>query len=334
MTGLGQLFEGRLAPKLGVAVLIVLAAYPFVAGEFQLFLLTRVLVLCLAVLGLDIAWGYGGVLNLGHAVFFGLGAYTFGVVARDLSVGHELAVVVAMLVPAAFALVVGYPVLSSKLEEAYFGIVMLAVAALAPLSINSSGVLGGSDGFGGIPDLTVFGLEFEGVGLYYLVLLVATLGLVGAYLLLEQSPFGLRLRAIRINEGRTRVLGYNPLHYKVAAFVLSGLVTGLAGALHAALTGFVGPSSIGFFFSLEVIIWLIVGGTGTLFGGYLGVFIIKYTEFTLSGALLEVWQLVLGVIFVLMVLFVPEGLYPWLDALRSSDRVASLRGAVRGGGSE
>lgn len=334
MTGLRRVFEGRFAPILAGVILLVLAVFPFVAGEFQLFLLSRVLVLCLAVLGLDIAWGYGGVLNLGHAVFFGLGAYTFGVVSRDLAVGHELAVVLAMLVPAGFALLVGYPVLSSKLEEAYFGIVMLAVAALAPLSINSTGVLGGSDGFGGIPTLTVVGVEFADLGLYYLVLVVATLALVGGYVLLERSPYGLRLRAIRINEGRTRVLGYNPLHYKVSAFVISALVTGLAGALHAALTGFVGPSSIGFFFSLEVIIWLIVGGTGTLFGGYLGVFLIKYTEFTLSGALLEVWQLILGVVFVLVVLFVPEGLFPWLRELRTSGRVGALERAVRGGGSE
>lgn len=333
MSGLARIFEGRLAPKLGVVILVLLAAFPLVGGEFQLFLLTRVLVLCLAVLGLDIAWGYGGVLNLGHAVFFGLGAYTFGVVARDLTIGHELAVVLAMLVPAGFALLVGYPILSSKLEESYFGIVMLAVAALAPLTINSTGVLGGSDGFGRIPDLTVVGVEFGDLALYYLVLVFATLGLVGGYVLLEQSPFGLRLRAIRINEGRTRVLGYNPLHYKVAAFVLSAVVTGFSGALHAALTGFVGPSSIGFFFSLEVIIWLIVGGTGTLFGGYLGVFLIKYTEFTLSGALLEVWQLVLGVVFVLVVIFVPEGLFPRLRQFWESERLAGVRRTVRGEGS-
>jgi len=244
MRVLSPLSGGSVRVKLGAAILLLLVVVPLLTDSFQVFLITRVLILCLAVLGLDIAWGYGGILNLGHAVFFGMGAYTFGVLTQQFGVGHVVVVLLAMVVPAVFALVFGYAILSTNLEEAYFGIVMLAVAALAPLLINSTGILGGSDGLTGIPQLTVASIVVEETLFYYLVLAITTLALLGSYVLLEQRPFGLRLQAIRINEGRTRVLGYNTMHYKLAAFVLSGIVTGFSGALRRSISSVISSISL------------------------------------------------------------------------------------------
>lgn len=285
-------------------LLVVGAVIPLLFGEYQLFLVTQVLVFAMGALALDIAWGYGGILNLGHAIFFGGGAYLYAFLSLETSLGPGVGIVTAVIGPLVVAVVLGYLLFLSNLGEAYFGILMLGVAATVEQLIGVTEALGGHNGITGVP---AFGLDT--ILYYYLVLAVTAAVSIGVWRLMKR-PFGFRLRAVRMNEERTRMLGYHTVRYKLAAFGLSAGLAGLAGALYAGSTGFISPSAVGLVLSVEFLIWLIIGGVGTLIGAFVGTFFLKYIQFYVADIVSELWFLFLGILFVVVVLFLPEGLYP------------------------
>jgi branched-chain amino acid transport system permease protein len=339
--GRGGLFGPALRRKLGIATVAAFAVSPvvfLVAGmDFYVFLLTEVLIWAVFALSLDIVMGYAGLVPLGHTMFYGVGAYAAALVMIHLTPSFLVALAGAVVVCMALAWVVGS--LSIRVSGVYFAMITLAFAELFYSAVVKFEFTGGSDGllgfealFGlagvGVPlseiDLAVAGLEIGPQTVFFYLALVAA---VGSYLLARRimnAPFGSVLQSIRESEERTEFIGYDVTAYKRRAFVLSGGIAGLAGGLLAVNPGsFVisRDATLAWVHSGEVIVMTLLGGMGTLFGPMLGAGVFVLAEELLS-VYTEQWQLVIGVVFVLFVLFVPRGLVSLPATLaRRVDRV-------------
>jgi branched-chain amino acid transport system permease protein len=316
---------GRLRSRAGVALVGLLALVPVAQGwlfsEFVVSLLVTAFVWALFAMSLDVVLGYAGLVSLGHAMFYGVGAYAVVLSLLYVSPSAPVAVVAAVAVCALLALVVGH--LSIRVSGVYFVMITLAFAELVGQAVTNFDVTGGTNGLFGAPtplygvagagvrlDEVVVGVEplaFTGDALFYYLMLGV---LVGAYLLTRRvmrAPFGSVLRAIRESETRARFVGYDVRAFKLRAFVLSGALAGLAGAMFALYNGYAAPALLRWINSGDVVVMSVLGGTGTLFGPMLGAAV--YTVFSEElSSLVPWWRLVLGAFFVLVVLFLPKGL--------------------------
>jgi branched-chain amino acid transport system permease protein len=303
----------RLRPALLLLALIALALglFPLVAGKFYLQLFSTIMIMAIFAMSLNLLVGCTGLVSLGHAAFFGLGAYALLL----LSPGGEaaslwLSLPAAIAVAALAALVIGLLVLRST--GVYFIMATLAFSQMFFYYVTGAKWLGGSDGayIYGKPDagflgLTPFRLADSG-HFYYVVLAV----MAGTYLLLRivlRSPFGHALQGIRVNEHRMRALGFATFRYKLAAFVIAGALAGLAGYLDAAQFGFVNPDLFGWRQSGIVLMMVILGGMGTLYGPILGAFALVLLQDFLAGETRH-WLLPMGLFIILAVLALPQGL--------------------------
>ena len=306
-------------------ILLVLLTIPLVVDVAAVVNLTSYLVLAILALSMAWVWGAGGILSLGQSAFFGLGAYAYALVGRNLG-GSDLALVAALLVPATAAGALGYFLFYGRVSGVYLGVITLTTSLILYHLINSvsgadfaigSVALGGYNGIPGVPPVNMPGrpdapLDF--VPAYLLVVVV----LAGVYLALRgllASGFGRTVAAIREHELRAELLGYDARAYKLAVFVIGAAVAGLAGALQAAWAGFVGPEMFGMAFAAQIIIWAQVGGVAFLAGPVLGCLLIQAMTTWLGQIRLMDPQIVLGSIFVLCVLVLPAGLLPLLRSL-------------------
>lgn len=299
--------------------------------------LTVYMIMSILALSLGLVWGYGGILCFGQAAFFGLGAYAYAIAVFNLG-DSTLPFLLAIALPAAFAALLGYFMFYGRISDVYLGVITLTVTLILFNSVNSTAGpeyhigaarLGGFNGIPSIPPLNLPGnpdaaLDLE--GMFYLstgLLLAAYFGLRA----LLASRFGRIIVGIRENERRAELLGYDPRAYKLATFTIGGALAGLAGCLFANWGAFVSPTIFGLAQSAQIIIWVIVGGRGTLIGPILGCVAMEWLTTTLganqstgTGGLADLWSnapLVLGAILVGFVLLVPKGLVPTLaDAAR------------------
>jgi ABC-type branched-subunit amino acid transport system permease subunit len=293
--------------------------------EFTIYMIMAILALSLALI-----WGYGGILCFGQSAFFGLGAYTYAIAMFNLG-DSTLPVLMAIALPAAFAALLGYFIFYGRISDVYLGVITLTVTLIMFNSINStagpefhigSARLGGFNGIPGIPPLNIPGdtgtpVELEGMFYLATALLLATY--FGLRLLLA-SRFGRIIVGIRENERRAELLGYDPRAYKLVTFTIGAALAGLAGCLFANWGAFVSPTVFGLAQSAQIIIWVIVGGRGTLIGPIIGCIGIQWLSAALGAnqpsgsdawaALLSNVPLILGVILVAFVLLVPKGLVP------------------------
>ncbi len=296
---------------------VVLAVLPFLVGSFYTRLLTEALIFAIFALGVDLLWGYTGIMTFGHAVFFGVGAYTMakflkaGIVAGAL--GTYAGVGVSVALTGVLGLVVAGVLFYRGIQGGYFTIITLALAIVAEQTATSwNSVTGGFNGLTGIPAAEVgvpfvVGVDLLGVPLYYVVALVV----VAVYLTsrrIARSSFGSALIAINENETKARALGYDIEKHKTLVFAISSAMAGLSGALYAAYQGFVSPPVLGFLLSTEVLVWILIGGRGTLVGAIVGTVFLIVFESLASGVFQFSWTLLLGVVLVLIVLRYPEGL--------------------------
>ena len=326
----GAFLDDATRIKLGLSMVALLAIVPLGAGwlysTYYVTLLVRILIWGLFALALDFVMGYTGLVSLGHALFWGLGAYVSAIVLINVTGSAFVAVAAALLVGGIVAWVVGY--LSIRVHGVYFAMITLAFAELyynllyridgwvgRELTGGSEGLFGFSTyyGFGGVGaelgEIAVFIGPFSltGTELFYYIALAT---LIVSFLITRrmlQSPFGSVLKAIRENEQRVRFLGYNPTVYKRRAFVVSGIFATLAGSLFALNAGSVFPDAAEWLKSGEVIVMVLLGGMGTLYGPILG----SAAFWGLEDVLMDFtrrWRLFLGIIFVLFVLFLPRGL--------------------------
>lgn len=302
-----------------LAVAGVAAFLPAFLSAYTLGLATRFLVFSILAISLDLLWGYGGVVSFGHAMFFGLGAYAVAISLNYVGGvgGTLLALLLGMAVPALLGLFLGMFLFYSKVSGVYFGIVTLALTVVfETIAIVGRDFTGGLDGLYGfeIPTiwLPVIGeVELWGVrNPFY----AALLGLVVAFLVarwVTGSSFGVAIRAIRDDESRVEMLGYDVAFIKTVLLVIACLMAGFAGSIYTTV-GFVSPTLLGVFFSTQVLVWVGIGGRATLVGAVLGTILVGVLETVLSGEYQDIWPLFVGIMFVAVVLFWPRGLYPLL----------------------
>lgn len=299
--------------------------------------ITVYMIMAVLALSLALIWGFGGILCFGQSAFFGLGAYTYAIAM--INIGESTApLILAILIPAAFAALLGYFMFYGRISDVYLGVITLTVTLILFNSINStagpefhigSAKLGGFNGIPGIPSLNVpffkdWQIDLE--GMFYLSTASLILTYFGLRALLA-SRFGRTIVGIRENEQRAQLLGYDPRAYKLATFTIGAALAGYAGCLFANWGSFVSPTIFGLAQSAQIIIWVIVGGRGTLIGPILGCVGIQWLTAALGAnapsgaagwqALLGNVPLILGAILIAFVLLVPKGLVPTISGLES-----------------
>ena len=324
--------------RIGVGIVgaLLLIFGPQVFELFAVINLTTAIALAVLALSLGLVWGFGGILCFGQTAFFGLGAYAYTVAAVNFG-GTSWAIVVAILVAAAFAAVLGYVMFYGRVSDVYLAVITLTVTLiLYNLMRRTSGPsykIGDSllGGFNGItsPPINVPGdasttLLPEDV--FYVAMAVLILAYFGC-VWLTQTRFGRVVVAIRENELRTELLGYDVRAYKLGLFAIGGGLAGVAGVLFVNGVGRVTPDVFSLYNSALTIIWVIVGGRGTLVGPILGAFALFYLISALGTQSVINNNLVLGAILILFVLVVPRGIVP--ELIRFWERRKNRRTSMR-----
>ena len=330
-----------------VVVLPLANALGFLS-DYYLNLFGKYLSLAILALGMDLIWGYTGILSLGQAIFFGIGAYSIGMhmmlegsgkgvygePVPDFMIWNQVyqlpifwkpykyfvfALGSSVLLPAALAALVGFLTFRRRLRGTYFAILTQAIAFAVWLMLNRNEMkLGGTNGLTDFKSILGFSLG-QPATLRALYIFTAA-ALVGAFLVsrwLVRSKTGLVLQAIRDNERRLEFLGYNVASYKIFVFAVSGALAGLSGLLYAPQVGIITPSQVGVLPSLEIVIWVAFGGRGTLWGALLGAISINWLRSVLTATYPSLWPIILGGLFVTVILFFPQGLVGLANKLRS-----------------
>ncbi|MGO4524267.1 urea ABC transporter permease subunit UrtC [Microvirga sp. 2MCAF35] len=326
-----------LVPVLNVAVL---QGSPFHLSDHLVPLLGKYICFALLALSVDLIWGFCGILSLGHGAFFALGGYAMGMylmrqigprgvysdpVLPDFMVflnwkelpwfwhGFDwfpFAVLMVLVVPGLLAFVFGWFAFRSRVTGVYLSIITQAMTFALMLAFfrNDMG-FGGNNGLTDFKDILGFPIQSASTRIVLFVLSVAALA--GGYLLCRwvvHSKFGKVLVAVRDAESRTRFLGYRVEHYKLAVFTLSAMLAGIAGALYVPQVGIINPSEFAPANSIELVIWVAVGGRGTLAGPILGALLVNAGKTWFTGVLPEFWLFALGGLFVFVTLLMPRGI--------------------------
>jgi branched-chain amino acid transport system permease protein len=295
-----------------VALAIVLAG-PSLLDTYTVNVLVRSLLYAVAALTVDVLWGYTGVLSFGQSAFFGIGAYAAGLIFSQIGFSPAIAAgafVVGLLVAAAVALVTGWISFFPGAMPLYAGVVTLALPIIVVQLLYSGGTITGSSS--GLVNYDTFGVEvtswFRIAGSGLVVITAITW-------LFVSSDFGRTLIAIRENETRATYLGINTSATKIGLMIAMAMVAAAAGYSFACYTMVVAPENAGFVFGTELLIWVALGGRGTLIGPILGAIAIDMTSAKLSGDLPYVWNLIVGIVFVAVIVALPQGLFPSLCTL-------------------
>ncbi len=304
-------------------VILMLGA-PYVVDTYGLLQLTIFAVMAIYAISQGFVWGYAGIMCFGQAAFLGLGGYAYAVAV--INMGESTApVLLSIAVPMLFAGLLGYFMFYGRISDAYIGVITLTVSVILFQLINATSgdqykigeaELGGFNGIPSIPTLNIPGQldQLDQTGIWY-----ASMGaLILIYILLRwilASRFGRVIVTIRENETRAQLIGYDPRLYKLLAFMISAGIAGLGGCLFANWGGFISPTVFGLTMSAQVIIFVLVGGLGTLLGPILGAVLIQYL-INLAGTQTTVdSNLGLGVVLVAFVLLVPQGVVPVVRSL-------------------
>jgi urea transport system permease protein len=330
--------DNRLLIEAGIVIaiaLILILVLPYVLTDFRLSLLGRFLALSIAALGIDLIWGYTGLLSMGHGVFFALGGYLLAMYLK-LQIPKDAAnqlpefmnlygvtelpgfwqpfhdfsftLLAILLIPTILGGLLGYLVFRNRIRGVYFSILTQAATVVFFNFFNGQQKL--FNGTNGLTDFkTILGAD---VGTYQFTFYILTIvTLILAYLLcrwLTSGSFGNLLVAIRDDENRLRFSGYNPTGFKVIVFALSAALAAIGGAFYTIQTGRVSPQLMDIGFSIEMVIWVAAGGRGTLIGAVLGTLLVNFAKSLLSEQFPEVWLFFQGALFLLVVTVLPNGI--------------------------
>jgi len=324
---------------LPICNLLVPDGSPFHVSTFTITLLGKYACYAMLALSVDLVWGYCGILTLGHGAFFALGGYAMGMhlmrqigdrgvygnpILPDFMVflnweelpwywwgfsDFSFSMLMVLLVPGALAFVFGWFAFRARVNGVYLSIITQAMtyALLLAFFRNEMG-FGGNNGLTDFKDLLGFSLQADGMRVG---LLVVSLLCLGAFYVLcravTRSRLGRVVVAIRDAEDRSRFLGYRVEHYKLWIFVLSALIAGVAGALYVPQVGIINPGEFAPLNSIELVIWVAIGGRGTLYGALAGALLVNFSKTYFTGVLPDAWLFVLGGLFILGTLFMPRG---------------------------
>jgi urea transport system permease protein len=334
--------------------LIFMVVAPTLLSGFRLNLMGRFLALAIVALGIDLIWGYTGLLSLGHGVFFALGGYALAMhmklqIPPSASIqlpefmtlygvtelpwfwepfhSFSFAVLAVTLIPAILAALLGYLVFRNRIRGVYFSILTQAMTIIFFNFFNGQQKL--INGTNGLTDFnTLLGAKVSGAETQRVIYSFTIILLVAAYILcrwLTSGRFGRLLIAIRDDESRVRFSGYDPTGFKVLVFAVSGALAGIAGAMFTLQTGIISPKAMDIAFSIEMVIWVAVGGRGSLIGAVLGALLVNFAKSLLSERFPDVWLFFQGGLFLLVVLVLPNG---FVGLLRSQglDKLRTLLG--------
>lgn len=335
--------QRRKALLMEVAIVVAIAlvlifVMPAVLSSFRLTLLGRFLALAIVALGIDLIWGYTGLLSLGHGIFFGLGGYAIGMHLKLQVPPNELpdfmglygvtelpwfwqpfysfpfATAAVVILPSLLAALLGYLVFRNRIRGVYFSILTQAATIVFFNFFNGQQKL--FNGTNGLIDFkTLLGATVSAQPTQFVFYTFTVLLLVGAYAFcrwLTSGRFGRLLMAIRDDESRVRFSGYNPTEFKVLVFAVSGALAGIAGAMYTLQSGSVSPRAMDVAFSIEMVIWVAVGGRASLVGAVLGALLVNFARIYLSEQFPEVWLFFQGALFLIVVTVLPDGLVGWL----------------------
>ena len=331
--------------------LVVPQSSAFHLSDYAVSLLGKILCYAICALAMDLIWGYTGILSLGHGLFFALGGYAMGMyLMRQIgsdgqyrlpmpdfmvflnwkvfpwhwafsdSLVFQLAMVV--LVPGALAFVFGYFAFRSRIKGVYFSIITQALTFAAMLLFfrNETG-FGGNNGFTDFK--RILGVPVATSQMRVMLCCLSGAVLIGFFMMaraIVHSKYGRVLQAIRDAESRVMFSGYNPVAYKLSIWTLSAMMCGVAGALYVPQVGIINPSEMSPANSIEIAIWVALGGRGTLIGPILGAGIVNGAKSWLTAAFPEYWLFFLGALFILVTLFLPNGVMGLLRKLRGGDK--------------
>ncbi|MFC4402283.1 urea ABC transporter permease subunit UrtC [Gracilibacillus xinjiangensis] len=335
-------------------IFLLLLAAPLFMSDFRLNLLGKFLAFAILAIGLDLLWGYTGVLSLGHGIFFGLGAYCMAMYLKLEATGGKIpdfmawsgmselpliwlpfqypivAILLGVLLPAMVAFFLGYLTFRNRISGVYFTILSQAlVLVVVTLFIGSQNLTGGTSGLTNFKTLFGFQVSSASTQTTFYLITVVVLGLVFFFSRkLIKGRFGKILVGIRDGENRMRFLGYSPSAYKTFIYTLSAAIAGLAGMLFVLQVGIISPTMIGIIPSIEMVLWVALGGRGTLIGPIIGAVLVNAAKTGFSESYPEIWTYFLGFLFVLVVVFLPKGLTglfeKWGDRRKKQDVTSSV----------
>lgn len=310
---------------IAVLAAAALLLIPRILELYTVYSLSVYLIMALLALSLGLVWGVGGILSFGQSAFFGLGGYAYALLA--LNDGSSTSgLLLAIVLPALVAALIGYFAFFGRISDVYFGVISLTFSLILYNVINSSsgsayriGVapIGGYNGIPTVPPLSVpfvpeMTLDYE--QFFYVVGFLVLAVYLGLRLLLT-TKFGRVVFSVRENEVRAELLGYDVRLYRLAVLCIGAGIAGLAGALYAAWGNFIGPNVFSLGFSAQIIVWVVLGGLGTLIGPMLGAAVIQAITTWLGESKIVEPSLVLGGIFLVAVLALPQGLIPTVRSL-------------------
>lgn len=325
-----------LVPVLHVALP---ADSPFYISTYAITLVGKIMCYAIVAVAMDLIWGYGGILSLGHGIFFALGGYAFGMylmrqIGRDGSYGADLpdfmvfldwkelpwywqgtdsflwVLFLVVAVPAIVAFIFGFFAFRSRIKGVYFSIITQALTYAAMLLFfrNETG-FGGNNGFTDFKRILGYSITSSEMRLVLFGLSAALLALTLVFAKwLTSSKYGRVLTAIRDAESRVMFIGYNPLWFKLFIWVVSAVLCGIAGALYVPQVGIINPSEMSVGNSIEIAIWVAVGGRGTLIGPIIGAFVVNLAKSWFTVSFPEYWLFFLGLLFIVVTLLLPHGL--------------------------
>lgn len=312
------LLSNRLRLKVtetGVAagIFILLAALPLFVDGYAIFILPQYMVFGVLAMSLALLWGFAGIVSFGQAAFFTIGGYVMGLcigLGGPLNAGY-VGLVAAGALGGAIAGITGYFLFSAGVRSTHFVLITLALSIIAEqVAVSQSWLTGGFNGMF-VPrmslELGAGGIGPGDTGMYLFVLGLCA----GCYFALRHAllrRFGKILAGVRENEDRLTAFGYRIDLYKTAAFAVSGVLAGFAGALYATSAGFVSPSLAGVLFSTQVVVWVAIGGRHSLLGAFVGAMIVAALSNYVSSIMPNYWQLIVGLVFMLVIVFFKRGL--------------------------
>jgi len=325
-----------------LALAAALFAAPLYLSDFRLSLLAKFLAFAILAIGLDLLWGYTGILSLGQGVFFGIGAYCMAMYLKLEATGGKLpdfmqwsgvgslpwwwqpfhylwvAALLAILLPMLLAALLGWFTFRNRIKGVYFTILTQALVIITTtLLIGQQGFTGGTNGITNFS--TVLGRAISQPSTRLALYFITLLALIGVFLLcrwLVTSRFGQVLRAIRDGENRVRFLGYDPAAYKIFVFSVSAGIAGIAGMLSVFHVGIIAPSMIGIVPSIEMALWVAIGGRGTLIGAVIGALALNWGKSLFSEAYPDMWPYFMGLMLILVVVLLPRGIVGLADSVK------------------